>query len=83
MRAAVATALLFGSSFPGWAEKALDLARYDCSLPTEDKTVRGDDLARQGYQIANRSRFGDVNVMMIDPRSSALVNCFKRQGEGR
>ncbi|MFJ5488358.1 hypothetical protein ACIKTA_12420 [Hansschlegelia beijingensis] len=78
MKTVLATVLLLGMSLPAFAEAALDLASYDCSLPEKDQTVRGDELLKQGYQLANRARFGDVNLMMINPKSSALVNCFKR-----
>ena len=77
---ALPIAVVLAAPLQAVAQKAVDLAAYDCTLPTENRTLSGAELAKQGYQILNRSRFGDVNVMMSKPNSSSLVNCFKRQG---
>ena len=61
-----------------WADQAPDLAAYDCTRLDDGKTVRGDELLRSGFQIASVGRFGQPNVMMIDPTSKARANCIAR-----
>lgn len=55
-----------------------DLAAYDCTRSDSGARVPGDRLAADGFQVASRARFGDVNLMLIDPKTSVRANCFKR-----
>lgn len=60
------------------ADEAPDLARYDCTRTDDGKTVAGDTLAASGFRIASRARFGNVNLMLADPKTSVRANCFLR-----
>lgn len=84
MRAGAALVVAaFAAPVGAWADQAPDLARYDCTRLDDGATQRGDDLAKAGFEIASVGRFGQPNVVMIDPKSSARANCIVRGGAAR
>jgi hypothetical protein len=63
-------AVLVGETTP-------DLATYDC-VGEDGATIAADRLAQEGFQILSLGRFGQPNVMMINPTTEVRVNCIMR-----
>ncbi len=63
---------------PARAEEASELAGFDCTRTDDGKTIAADKLVAEGFQVIARSRFGNANLMMVEPKSSVRANCFAR-----
>lgn len=60
------------------AQQAPDVAKYDCTRSDDGRSVPGDQLLAQGFEIASQGRFGTPNIMLVEPKSKTRANCFVR-----